>query len=224
MNERVACVIPAYAAARTLPAVLDGVRRSVPAARVVVVDDGSPDATAAVARAGGALVLSHAVNRGKGAALRTGIARALADGADIVATMDADGQHDPAMLPRLLDTLRGAEMVIGSRDRAGMPIARRATNLLASAAVCLATGAPMLDTQSGFRAVRRAVLIAITAAGDGYEYETELLIAILRARFRVVAVPVPTLYGARSHFRPWRDSARVVRALWRAQRTRLAVR
>jgi len=105
----VAVVIPAYQAADTIPGVVGGVLRALPGAKVYVVDDGSRDKTGDKAGEGGrgrgVTVLRHPRNLGKGAALRTGIARALADGARIVLTLDADGQHAPAELPRLLAPL-----------------------------------------------------------------------------------------------------------------------
>ncbi len=96
-----------------------------------------------------------------------------------------------------------------------MPAGRRLTNALASAAIGAIAGMPVPDAQSGYRAMRRALLESVDAFGDRYEYETEVLIAAARAGFRIAAVPVATHYGAPSHFRGLRDSARVVRAIWR---------
>src|SRR5512145_299072 len=98
-------VIPAYQAAATLRRVVEATRRAVPGARVYVVDDGSTDGTADAGREAGVTLLAHPVNRGKGAALATGIARALADGADVVVTLDADEQHPPAFVPALVEPL-----------------------------------------------------------------------------------------------------------------------
>jgi len=110
-----------------------------------------------------------------------------------------------------------ADLAVGTRARAGgvMPVGRRVTNALASRAVGAIVGAPVPDAQCGFRAMRRAVLETVHAPGDRYEFETEFLIRAARSGFTIVAVPVPTMYGAPSHFRALRDSARVVRAIWR---------
>src|SRR5256884_8444108 len=128
----VAVVIPAYQAADTIPGVVGGVLRALPGATVYVVDDGSRDETGDKAGEGGrgkgVTVLTHPRNLGKGAALRTGIARALADGAAIVVTLDADGQHPPEDIPRLgAPIARGeADVVLGAPARTGaMPLARR---------------------------------------------------------------------------------------------------
>src|SRR6266545_8007615 len=127
-DPRVAIVIPAYQAAGTVAAVVTGARA---AGTVYVVDDGSTEGTGEVGRGTGAAVLTHRTNRGKGAALATGIAAALAAGADIIVTLDADGQHPPAEIPRLLAPIVGgqADLVLGARDRTGaMPLGRRITN------------------------------------------------------------------------------------------------
>ncbi|HUO51757.1 MAG TPA: glycosyltransferase family 2 protein [Gemmatimonadaceae bacterium] len=216
----VACIIPALDAASTVAGVAHGVRAHVPGALIIGVDDGSRDGTRGAMLAACDRVIAFEGNAGKGAALRAGIGAALAHGAWAVLTIDADGQHDPAAAPALLAALAGADLAIGTRARRGtaMPFGRRMTNALASAAVGRILRAPVPDPQSGFRAMRRAVCEAVQVAGDRFEYETEFLIAAGRAGFRIAAVPVPTRYGAPSHFRPLRDSARVVGAIWR-QRT-----
>lgn len=213
----IACVIPAYNAAATLAAVARGLRTAIPGVLLIAVDDGSSDPTHAVALASCDRVVRHAANRGKGAALRAGFAVALNERVWAVATVDADGQHDPARAPQLFDALACADMAIGARarTRGKMPLGRRVTNALASAAVGRIVGAPVPDAQSGYRAMRRALLEEVHAPGDRYEYETEFLIAAARAGYRIASVDVPTVYGVPSHFRHWRDSMRVVRAIWR---------
>lgn len=214
--DRVACVIPAYRAARTLPDVLRPLRKALPNARVIVVDDGSPDATAAVAEPLADCTVRLGTNRGKGAALRAGFAHALRFDDDIVLTLDADGQHDPAYAPALVTALEGYDVVIGQRVRAGsaMPLRRRVTNAMASMAIARVAGIRLDDTQSGYRAIRRHVLERVDAQGDRYEFETDFLIRAGRAGFRVSNAVVPTLYGSTSHFRSMSDSARIVMTIW----------
>lgn len=218
MSTRVACVLPALDAAATLPGVVAGLRSSLPDAIVVGVDDGSRDHTALLMRELCDEVVVHERNRGKGAALRSGFAVAAARGCEAVLTIDADGQHDPARAPALVAALAGADIAIGSRIRGGtpMPLSRRVTNFLSSAAVSTAIRAPVEDAQSGYRALRAEVLRAVQADGDRYEFETDFLIRAGRAGFRIAAVPVPTIYGGRSHFRLVRDAARVIATIWRA--------
>jgi len=212
----IACVIPALDAARTLPDVARVTRATLPTAILIAIDDGSADETAAAAAGGCDRVLRFSHNRGKGAALRAGFAEALALCASVIVTLDADGQHDPREAPTLIAALDDADIVIGSRTRngSGMPWRRRITNALASAAVTRIVQQEIQDPQSGFRALRREVIERVSASGDRYEFETELLIRAARAGFRVISVPVSTRYGPRSHFRSLGDSARVVRAIW----------
>ncbi|HVE79982.1 MAG TPA: glycosyltransferase family 2 protein [Gemmatimonadaceae bacterium] len=216
MTANVACVIPAYNAAKTLPSVIGALRRALPAAAVVGVDDGSSDGSLSVLATLADRALRLPTNRGKGAALRAGIAEARTLGATAVVTVDADGQHDASLAPRLLAALASADLVVGTRVRGGdMPLARRVTNYLSSAAVRAIVGTSVPDTQSGFRAIRMELLDRVGAAGDRYEWETDLLLRAARGGWRIVAVPVPTVYGPPSHFRLLRDAARVVHTLWR---------
>src|SRR5512146_1063785 len=125
MTSPVVCVIPAFNAQATLAEVSRGLRRALPHAQVLAVDDGSTDATADVARSWCDAVVRFERNKGKGVALRAGIAEALRLGAAIVVTIDADGQHDPASVPSLLAALDGADIAIGARRRRGtMPVGR----------------------------------------------------------------------------------------------------
>ena len=217
----VACVIPAYDAATTLEGVVRGLRAALPEALLIAVDDGSADATHDVAAACCDRAVRFKSNRGKGAALRAGFDVAHAECAHAVLTIDADGQHDPARAPELLAALADADIIIGARarTRGTMPLGRRVTNALASAAVGAIVGVSVPDAQSGYRAIRREVLADVRASGDRYEYKTEFLIAAVRAGYRLGSVGVPTTYGTPSHFRTWGDSMRVVRAIWR-QRAR----
>lgn len=217
MIAPLAVVIPALNAADTIAAVVSATRSALPHALITVVDDGSADETGPVARSSGAAVLRFDRNRGKGAALRAGIAAALARDAAAIVTLDADGQHDPAHAPALLDALECADIAIGTRARSGsaMPLRRRITNALASSAVTRLSGTRVADSQSGFRAFRRRVVQEIGARGDRFEYETDFLIRAGRAGLRIVAVPIPTVYGGPSHFRPVADSVRIIRTIWR---------
>lgn len=215
---RVCAVIPARDAAPTIGDVVRGLRATLPEATVIVVDDGSADETAARAREAGAVVLRHAINRGKGAALETGFDEALRRGADAALALDADGQHDPSWAPRILEGLSGADLVVGSRlqSRAEMPWLRRMTNDVTSWWVSRLAGMPIEDSQSGYRAIRAPVLRRVRPEARRFEYESEYLVAAARAGFRIAAVPIPTLYNAPgSHIRPLRDTARFVRFVLR---------
>ena len=221
MSEpRVACVVPALNAAPTLGSVVAGLRESLLGhAFVAVIDDGSSDETYRVARQTADVVERFARNRGKGAALRAGFALALDHGADVVLTVDADGQHDPRVAPRLVRALEAADVVIGARNcrSPAMPPGRRLTNRLSAAAMAHCIGRPVDDAQSGYRAIASRVVSDVRPRGNRYEFETEFLIVAARRGHRITFVPVPTVYHSPvpSQFRPWRDSARIVGTLWR---------
>ncbi len=215
---KVVAIIPAKDAASTVGDVVRGVASAVPGADVIVVDDGSADATGERAREAGARVVRHDVNQGKGAALQTGFDAALAAGADAVVALDADGQHDPAFAPKLLAALDGADVVVGSRnaDRTGMPWLRKATNDVTSWWVSRLAGQRIEDSQSGYRAIKAPVLRAIRPQSRRFEFESEFLVAAARAGFRIGAAPIPTLYNAPgSHIHPFRDTIRFIRFVLR---------
>ena len=198
------------------------VRAVLPAAGVTVVDDGSRDETEAVAARAGALVIRHARNAGKGAALATGIARALTDGAGVILTLDADGQHPPEALPLLLVALAepGVELVLGARERSGaMPVPRRITNWLSATIASRVAGAPIPDAQTGLRAFTSRLAADVTlriGRYTRYEYEAAFLLASLRAGYGVRSVTIPTIYdGQPSYFRSVTDGWRVARVFAR---------
>jgi glycosyltransferase involved in cell wall biosynthesis len=215
---KVIAVIPARDAAATVGDVVLGILHVLPSAEVIVVDDGSTDATGERAREAGAVVVRHAANRGKGAALESGFDEALRRGADAVLALDADGQHDPASAPRLLEALEHADLVVGSReqDRTGMPWLRRATNDVTTWFVSLLARRRIPDSQSGYRAIRASVIRAVRPQSRRFEYESEFLIGAARAGFEIGEAPVPTLYNAPgSHIHPLRDTLRFIRLVLR---------
>ena len=218
-DSPLAVVIPAYQAAATLRGVVGGVLTFVPQARVYVVDDGSSDGTGEGGWGMGVTVLTHPRNRGKGAALATGIARALQDGARAIVTLDADGQHSPERIPALLAPLRAgeADLTLGARARSGaMPAGRRFNNWLSAALASRIAGRTVDDAQTGFRAFTSAVAIAVRPTETRYDYEAAFLLGALERGFQVHSVPIPTIYkGAASHFRHWADTWRLARVFAR---------
>ncbi len=211
-------VIPAKDAAGTVAAVVEGLRAVRHDIQVIVVDDGSSDATGDRARDAGARVLRHEVNRGKGAALQAGFDAAVEAGADVVLALDADGQHPPSAAPGLLTAVERTDVVVGSRnaDRRGMPWLRRVTNDVTSWWVSRLAGQRIEDSQSGYRAIRADVIRRVRPASTRFEYESEFLVAAARAGFRIGSAPIPTLYNAPgSHINPLRDTMRFIRFVWR---------
>jgi len=206
---RPVALVPAYQAEATIGTVVRGARPFVE--RVVVVDDGSADATGAEARSAGAEVLRLSENRGKGAALRAGLERVLGAGsaATHVAFLDADGQHDPEDLPALLGAARGGdEFVIGSRmaETDAIPAYRFRTNEIGSRILTRMTGLEIEDAQSGFRVVSTNLLRRLRLNARGYSIETEMLLKAAPHLRRFAHVPVRAIYGGPSHYRPFRDT------------------
>ncbi len=170
----VIAVIPAYQAAATLDTVVRATAEHLP---VLVVDDGSTDDTAAVAEAAGAEVLQQRPNQGKGAALRHGFRHALAEGAEAVLTLDADGQHDPACVPDFLARWRSsrAPLIIGRRDFGQMPLSRRVANVLGTRTFSWAVGRHIDDNQSGYRLIGQPLLGHLLLSKEpGFEFEVEI--------------------------------------------------
>ena len=218
-QPRVAVVIPAFNEAATLREV---VMRTLPyASRVIVVDDGSSDATSAVLHGLPVTVLRNAVNRGKAASLRRGMLCALDEGASAVVTLDADGQHEPEDIPRLvaMHLTRPQAIVVGARlhDSARIPRARYLANRFANFWIAWAAGYPISDSQSGFRLYPATALRAVDIASDtsaGFVFESAVLINASRKGIGSVAVGIPAIYreGARaSHFRPVTDILLITR-------------
>jgi glycosyltransferase involved in cell wall biosynthesis len=167
-------------------------------ADVIVVDDGSPDGTGDEARRAGAAVLRLEPNRGKGAALMAGLAEARRRGFEAVVTLDADGQHDPAVIPAMLAALaRGADIVIGTRTKnlRGMPPQRVFSNTFTSAVISMLAGRLIRDSQTGYRAMRLAAVDGLPLVRRGFDLESEILIKAARAGARIRHVTVPTIYG-----------------------------
>ena len=220
MRRRYCVVIPALNAARTLEPLVAALKART--LDVVVVDDGSSDATAQVASVAGALVVSHARNLGKGAALRAGFQHALRMGYAGVITMDSDGQHDPSDAVRLIDAAEqsNARIIIGNRmlERHRMPLVRRWTNQMMSSVVSWLIRQRVPDSQCGFRFIRTEALAALPLAASRFDLETELLLAAGRQRWSVESLPVTTIYNRhRSHIQPLQDGLRFMRLiLWYA--------
>jgi glycosyltransferase involved in cell wall biosynthesis len=208
---RVVAVIAAFNEGPHIAEVVAGTRPHVD--RIVVVDDGSADDTAAAAETAGAEVVRLPVNRGKGVAVRSGLAAVRDRGFTHVLLMDGDLQHRPADVPALVaDAIAsGADVVVGARsfDRGQMPRSRYYSNVIGSWALGGLIGVPIRDTQSGFRVIRLAALKPLVLTSTGYEIETEMLIRLARRGAVVREVAVTLAYdGAPSKLRPIRDTTR----------------
>jgi glycosyltransferase involved in cell wall biosynthesis len=214
---RTCALIPAFNEAPHIAKVVAGVRQYV--AEVVVIDDGSGDGTAGIARAAGATCLQLPENRGKASALRLGIVFAREHNFTHVITLDGDGQHLPEDIPVILRVAEetGADLVIGARrfDRALMPRARYFSNTIGSRLASALVGCDIRDSQSGFRLFRLDKFDGTKLRSRCYELEMEILIKMARAGCTIAHAPVHMVYGdghMRSKMKPVRDTVRV--CLW----------
>jgi len=176
MNRKVFIIIPAYNEATIIEAVLDEIRRE-GYKNIIVIDDGSSDDTGSRVRKQ-AIVLKHFLNRGKGAAIRTGMEAAKKMDAQAVVTMDGDGQHNPRNIAAMIKKLnKGYDVVLGSRllNRKDMPLVKICANYLGNIFTWLMYGIYVSDSQSGFRAYSKKALQLVDTKTDHYEYDSEII-------------------------------------------------
>ena len=206
-----AAVIPCFNESPTIGPLVSRLRQHLDL--IIVVDDGSTDETAVKASNAGAIVLRHDRNRGKGAALQTGLSHLHNLGCEWAVTLDGDGQHDPADLPALLQCAEqtGALLVIGNRmgNAEAMPWLRRHVNRWMSRQLSRCAGCPLPDTQSGFRLIHLKSWIHLPLSAQRFEVESEMLMAFLAAKHRVEFTSIRAIPAARkSRIRPMADSLR----------------
>lgn len=207
---KISIILPAKNEAEGLARTLPAIAGVLPEAEVIVVDDGSTDETAAVARAAGARVLSSPYSMGNGAAIKRG---ARAASGEVLVFMDADGQHDPAHIPQLIEKLaEGYSMVVGARDASGQAsFGRRLANGFYNRLASWMTGHRVMDLTSGFRAARAAQFREfIYMLPNGFSYPTTSTMAFFRSAYPIAYVPVPVdkRVGSGSHIRPLKDGIR----------------
>lgn len=224
--DDIAILIPVYEPDEKLAALVEDLRPSFP--HLVLVDDGSTRGRDVLDAVRGRVeaLLVHDVNRGKGAALRTGLAwiRAHLPSVRAVVTADSDGQHRPNDIRRVAEASLGHPegLVLGVREFAGkVPFRSRFGNAWTRIMFRLLTGLPVRDTQTGLRGLPRALFDRLLAIpGDRYEYEIRMLVDARRHPAPPLQVPIETVYieGNRSsHFRPFKDALRTQWALWAAR-------
>ncbi|MEA3337532.1 MAG: glycosyltransferase family 2 protein [Chloroflexota bacterium] len=205
-------LIPAYNEAERVGPVVVEASQHLP---VLVVDDGSRDATAQIAEQAGATVLQQVPNQGKGAALRAGMQWALDRDYQAVVTLDADGQHDPAEIPLFLDACEKShpDLIIGARNFEQMPAIRRMSNMVGRWSFSWALGQQVRDNQSGYRLLNRRMMEAVLGSQEqGFEFEVEMIVTCVRQGYQLEWVPISTIYaGETSHINPMDHAASWVR-------------
>ena len=195
----ITAVIPAFNEQKTVARIVEGAKKHVD--EVIVVDDGSVDSTGSVAKAAGARVIRIPKNGGKGNALSIGLTTAAMNGGDIVVCLDADGQHDPNDIPRIVQPILDAkaDMVIGSRflqteSKDLIPMHRRLGQSVLTYATNLGNTVKITDSQSGYRAFRKDVLKSFDYSEAGMGIESEMARNAARMGLRIEEVPIVALY------------------------------
>jgi glycosyltransferase involved in cell wall biosynthesis len=194
---RIITIIPAYNEEKAIVHVVNGVKKY---SDVLVVDDGSTDKTAILARNVGAKVLKHNKNMGKGAAIKTGLESAIKNDYDFMILLDGDGQHDPRCIPLLMDGMDGVDMLIGSRflnmAPHNMPLQRRISNGITTRLIRFVTGYHITDSQCGFRVIsKKAAPFFIGISYNDYVYESEVLCKASENDLVVGERPIQCIYG-----------------------------
>lgn len=198
MEQKIYIVIPAFNEEPAIGSVIDAVRGE-GYEDIIVVNDGSLDKTSEAARAKKCIVLDHLINRGKGAATQTGMDAAKLLGADFVVTIDADGQHDPKEIHKLLNPLfdETADVSLGSRflNNQNIPFTKVLANKIGNFLTLVFYGATSTDTQSGFRGYNRTALEKIHTTFDRYEFESEIIYQARIHQLRTKEVPITVSYS-----------------------------
>lgn len=214
-------LIPALNAATSLRELVSRLRTVVGEIPILLVDDGSTDHTAELARALQVTVLQHKINEGKGAALQTGFTYVWSKTRfDLILTMDADLQHQPEDIPKFFQRYEQtkADLILGYRARKGtaMPLHRRLSNTLTSMLVSKKTGMNIIDSQCGFRLIHRKVFGNIQLETKRFEAETEFLMKAARLGITLESVPVQTVYeNEKSHMTHWATTMNFIKVLLR---------
>ncbi|MCB1195735.1 glycosyltransferase family 2 protein [bacterium] len=218
-NDLFFCVIiPAYNEEKNIAALIASIKRYTD--NIVVIDDGSQDATVEHVKKAGALCIEHTYNRGKGAALEDGYRYARDNGFQYVLTMDGDGQHSPDDIPKFIETIKttGADIIVGNRmdDTHEMPILRYLTNKFTSWVISILAGQKIYDTQCGYRMAATKVFSDVIMTTHNYDSESEILVKASRAGYTISSVSIQTIYGERkSNIRPFRDGIRFFSLVFR---------
>ena len=219
VRSQTAAVIPAYQDEKHIGDIVRRTRERLD--HVLVVDDGSTDQTAQRAREAGAEVIVHNQNRGKGDAIKTGLAYWSDREITWVSLLDSDGQHLPEEIDRFLTAAASSTQstfLIGNRmnNLAGMPFIRRVANRYMSKQISRLCGQEIPDTQCGFRMLNRQLVPELLGGGDRFDYDTEVLIVASRKGYRIESVPITTVYTDQvSKIRPLRDAIRFLKLMWR---------
>ena len=211
-------MIPAFNAAQSIEKVVTRIKNAVPAADIVVINDGSTDTTGTISKQQNCTVLTNEINRGKGFALRRGFAYAIENNYNYLITIDADLQHLPEDIPRFLAKTGNGSICIGTRDLSlrKMPMSRWLSNNLTSLMVSVFGGKLIRDSQSGFRMFDLQQLKKMKAESNRFDFESELLFQTGLLNNNVSEVPISTIYkNENSSISHLADTLRFIKAIWK---------
>ncbi|MBI5143833.1 MAG: glycosyltransferase family 2 protein [Candidatus Omnitrophica bacterium] len=216
MIKNFCVLIPSYNEAKTIGGIIKELKRR--GLTIYVVDDGSIDDTASIAKAEGAVVVTHEKNKGKGASLREGFLSILESDYDCVLVMDGDNQHALSDIDSFFKKMEetNADMVIGNRmlDTSSMPHTRLLVNRFMSQVISRIAAQYIPDSQCGFRLIKRSVLQKIRLESSNYEIESEMIVKAAREGFKIESVPTKTVYqDEKSRINPIVDTIRFVALL-----------
>ncbi len=216
--KKICTVIPSFNVERTLSEVISKVSQFVAPVHIIVVDDGSVDQTAEIARKAGVVVLQNRLNRGKGFSLNRGFQYAIRNYYDAIITLDGDLQHDPLEIPKFIDYYyqTNFDLILGDRtgDLSNMPLDRQFSNKMTSLIISLLTGQRVRDSQTGYRLIKTNILKSISLISNRYETESELLVKALLLGYKITHVPIKTVYNdQQSHIHRFIDTLRFIKII-----------
>lgn len=216
--KNICAVIPSFNVERTIFEVINKTSHFIQNSHVIIVDDGSLDQTATIARKKGSVVLQNGVNCGKGYSLKRGFQYAINSGFEAIITLDGDLQHDPLEIPKFISRFRetNADLILGDRsfDFSTMPLDRRFSNKMTSLMISLLTGQRVRDSQNGYRLIKTEILKSINLVSNRYETESELLVKTLLHGYKIANVPIKTIYNdQQSHIHRFIDTLRFLKVV-----------
>ncbi|MFH0732042.1 MAG: glycosyltransferase family 2 protein [Candidatus Omnitrophota bacterium] len=215
--KKICAVMPAHNEEKNIVGVIRGVMKY--NIDVVVIDDGSEDNTARLAKASGAVILTHDTRKGKGASLKDGLDWAMASGYDYIITIDSDGQHNPDEIPSFIsvaNTDHATGVIIGNRliNYGKMPLVRICTNRFMSSLISALCKQQIPDTQCGYKLIKKDVLKNISIKSKKFEIESEILVKAAKVGFKIASIPIKSIYAnEKSNINPVIDTLRFIRFL-----------
>ncbi len=219
--SKISAIIPAYNVEKTISQVIYGVNQFIDLHDIIVIDDGSIDATGEKIKKTGVVLLKNISNKGKGFSLKKGYQYVVKKKYQAAICLDADLQHVPEDIPKFLDSFKknNVDLILGSRmhDVSTMPWDRQFSNQTTSLLISLFTGLRVRDSQSGYRLIKTDVLRKINLVSNKYETESELLVKALKNKFKICHVPIRTIYNDQpSHINRFVDAWRFVKIVMRS--------